>query len=47
MGSVGVPQFSPNSKRLVYTAKQGNKWFVVMDGTPGPAYDGIGGNSSF
>ncbi len=30
---------SPDSKQLIFTAKKGNKWFLVKDGIEGPAYD--------
>ena len=33
--------FSPDGKRLAYAAKKGGKRFVVLDGQPGPEYDGI------
>jgi len=32
---------SPDSKRVAYTAKTGNKSFVVIDGKEGKRYDGI------
>jgi len=34
--------FSPDSQRLAYTARIGNKWSVVLDGVEGKLYDGIG-----
>ena len=37
-----VAVFSPDGKRVAYGRKQGGKWLVVVDGKPGPAYDGIG-----
>ena len=27
---------------MAYEAQQGDKWLVVVDGKPGPAYDKIG-----
>ena len=39
-GSKKAP-FSPDGKHLAYAAQQGDKWFAVTDGTPGPTYDGI------
>ena len=32
--------FSPDSKRVVYWAQRGNKWFVVADGVEGKEYEG-------
>ena len=37
--------FSPDSQHVAYAAQQGDKCFVVVDGKPGPAYDGIGESS--
>ena len=37
----GSPVFSPNGLRVAYSAKKGDKWIIVVDGEPGPAYDGI------
>ena len=34
--------FSPDGKRVDFGAKNGNKWFVVVDDKPGPEYDRIG-----
>jgi Tol biopolymer transport system component len=39
------PIFSPNSKRVAYLASRGEKWFLVVDGLAGEAYDGIGEGS--
>ncbi len=33
---------SPDSKRLAYVARTGNKWFVVVDGKEEKQYDGLG-----
>jgi acetyl esterase/lipase/Tol biopolymer transport system component len=33
---------SPDSKRLAYAARTGNKWFVVVDGKEEKQYDGLG-----
>jgi len=33
--------FSPDGKRLAYTARNGNKWFMVVDGVKGEEYDGL------
>ena len=32
---------SPDSKRVAYGAKVGNKWFVVVDGKEGKQYDKV------
>ena len=32
---------SPDSQHLAYTASQGGKLIVVVDGKPGSTYDGI------
>jgi hypothetical protein len=34
-------EFSPDSAQVVYIAKQGDKWLVVIDGTEGNQYDRI------
>ncbi len=34
--------FSPNSQRLAYAARRGNKQVVVVDGQDGQAYDAYG-----
>jgi hypothetical protein len=39
------PFFSLDSRRVAYIAQEAGKWFVVLDGTPGPSYDGIGERS--
>ena len=41
--SDGSVCFSPDSKRVGYLARMGDKWFAVIDGVPGPAYDQIRG----
>jgi hypothetical protein len=33
--------FSPDGNRLAYKATRAGKQFLVVDGTPGPAYDGV------
>jgi hypothetical protein len=40
--SVGKLSFSPDSRRVLYTAWRAGKSFVVVDGVPGKAYDVIG-----
>ena len=37
----GTPVFSPDGKRVAYSARKGGRWFVVVDGQAGPEYDGI------
>jgi hypothetical protein len=37
----GTSIFSPDSKRIAYAAKAGDKWFVVVDEREGRGYDGI------
>ncbi|HOK09764.1 MAG TPA: hypothetical protein PLJ10_08900, partial [Candidatus Hydrogenedens sp.] len=37
--------FSPDSRRVAYSAKRGDKWVVVVDGVEGKEYDGIGAGS--
>lgn len=37
--------FSPDSKHLTYTAEDGEKYFVVMDGKTGPTFDEVGGSN--
>jgi len=32
---------SADGKRLAYAAKKNGKWFVVVDGQPGPEFDSI------
>lgn len=32
---------SPDGRRVAYACKSGKKWRVVVDGEPGPEYDGI------
>ncbi|MDO8586367.1 MAG: hypothetical protein Q7T82_04945 [Armatimonadota bacterium] len=38
---VQLPVFSQDSKHLAYLAKEGEKWVVVIDGRPGPAYERV------
>ncbi|MDL5502050.1 MAG: hypothetical protein QSU88_02435, partial [Candidatus Methanoperedens sp.] len=33
--------FSPDGKRIAYAAREGDKWFVVVDGKEGKRYDDI------
>jgi len=33
--------FSPDSKRLAYSARQGDKWFIVVNEQRGSNYDGV------
>jgi len=40
-----VLAFSPDSKRVAYTAEKGKKWFVVVDGKEGKQYDAIDPNA--
>ena len=40
--SVGRAFFSPDSRRVLYTAFRAGKAFVVLDGVPGKVYDVIG-----
>jgi hypothetical protein len=35
------PLFSPDSRRIAYWARRGNKWLVVVDGLEGRQYDGF------
>ncbi len=37
----GKITFSPDGKRLAYSAMKDEKWFVVVDGQTGPVFDGI------
>ena len=39
---VGAPIFSPDSRRMVYVAREQEKWFVVVDGKEEKHYDDIG-----
>jgi len=34
--------FSPDGGRLAYSARDGEKWFVVVDGQAGPEFDAVG-----
>jgi len=43
--AIGPPFFSPDSKRLAYGAKTGDKLFVVLDGKEEKQYDGILGGT--
>jgi hypothetical protein len=36
------PEFSSDSKHLVYFARENNDWFVVIDSTTGPAFEQTG-----
>jgi hypothetical protein len=38
---LGKPVFTRDSKSVAYRAKKGEKWFLVLDGSPGPEYDGV------
>lgn len=38
---ISRPMFSPDSSKIVYVAQQGTKQFVVINGQPQPAYEGI------
>jgi len=37
----GAPIFSPDSSRVAYAAREGGKWFVVVDGKEEKSYDDI------
>lgn len=37
------PVFSPDSKRLAFAVKSGDKWCVVVDGAEGKQYDTFAG----
>ena len=39
--------FSPNGARVAYVAKQGDRWWAVIDGKPGLVCDGIMATESF
>lgn len=39
--SVSLPRYSPDSKRVLYVARQGNDQFVVVDGIEGPRFSDI------
>ena len=41
------PVFGPDSRRVAYGAREGEKWFVVVDGKEGKSYDDIEGNPVF
>ncbi len=41
----GSFKVSPDSKRVAYVAKAGDKWLVVIGGKEGKQYDGIGRDS--
>ena len=34
-------KFGGDFKQLVYKAKNGDKWFVVLNGVEGKQYDGV------
>lgn len=34
--------FSPDSRRVAYTVREGSKWFVIIDNTHGKKYDNTG-----
>lgn len=36
----GMLTFSPDSKRVAYWARRGDRWLVVLDGVEGPEYAG-------
>ncbi|MFO1422267.1 MAG: hypothetical protein U1F70_01220 [Candidatus Competibacteraceae bacterium] len=38
---IGNPVFSPDGGKLGYRAKQGSRWFVVVDGRHGPEFDRV------
>ncbi len=40
---VGTPKFSPDSRRVAYVAREGKKWFVVVNGNEENPYDDVGG----
>lgn len=42
---IGTISFSPDSTRVGYGARLGNKWLVVVDETEGKQYDAIGAGS--
>jgi Tol biopolymer transport system component len=44
-GIEGTLTVSPDSSRLAYLAKRGDKWLVVVDGVERKEYDGIGKGS--
>lgn len=37
------PKFSPDGKHFAYTARSGEKWFMVLDGKEGSGYDRLSG----
>jgi hypothetical protein len=37
----GPPVFSPDSKQILYAAKIGNKWYIVIDGKEEGQYDDV------
>ena len=39
--AIGSLVWSPDRKRLAYSARRGNRWHVVLDGTPGPGYEWV------
>jgi hypothetical protein len=36
-----TPLFSPDGERFAYGARKGGKWRMVVDGLPGPEYEGM------
>jgi Tol biopolymer transport system component len=45
IGATMLTFFSPDSKRVAYGARAGNRWLVVVDGKEGRPYEGIGAGS--
>jgi hypothetical protein len=39
---LGVPVFSPDGQRLAFSVREGDRWYVDVDGERGPAFDYIG-----
>jgi hypothetical protein len=37
----GAPVFSADGRRVAYFSRRQAQWFAVVDGTPGPAFDGV------
>lgn len=38
----GTPVFSPDGRRMGFTARKNGKWHVVVDGAQGPGFDTVG-----